>query len=441
MTNNTPMDIFYASAGVGKTTQLLNIIEGHLKEGVPPEKIAFVTFTRKGAEVARIRTSMRFGIPVGRLPNFRTIHSMCFKALGKTKDIMMGQEQYSSFGAAAGYSFGNINFGYSDGIDWYDTKDQRLIAAEQLFRTNRPYCESVLFPRVDWAELATYTRLYNSYKTRTGFCDFTDLLEEYIKEDLCEDVEIVCLDEMQDSSLLQWQVVFKAFRNARHIYVAGDDKQAIYQFAGASPDVLLGLKGTQHVLDVSYRVPSKILSFANGIADLITVKHPMECRAAKEGGSVDYIVSLEEVPLQSNKTYFFLARNNRFLKTYIKWCEQKGLPYSYKGVPCFNTTEKFEFKEGKTEHWKKAKLDFAKRCDERGLFYPDPFINISTIHGVKGDEADVVVLMPDINRAVSCQLEMDEDSEHRVFYVGITRAKESLYILENTTKLVYPYII
>ena len=71
----TDIDIYYASAGVGKTTQLLNIIDQHLKAGVKPERIAFVTFTRKGAEVARLRTSERFGIPLGKLENFRTIHS------------------------------------------------------------------------------------------------------------------------------------------------------------------------------------------------------------------------------------------------------------------------------------------------------------------------------------------------------------------------------
>ena len=68
-------------------------------------------------------------------------------------------------------------------------------------------------------------------------------------------------------------------------------------------------------------------------------------------------------------------------------------------------------------------------------------INISTIHGVKGDEADVVVVMPDMAKSAACQLDIDEDSEHRVFYVAVTRAKEKLYILENQTRMFYPYLI
>ena len=434
-------DIYYASAGVGKTTQLLNIIDEHLKAGVKPERIAFVTFTRKGAEVARLRTSQRFGIPIGKLEHFRTIHSMCFRALNKTKDNMMGDMQYAEFGRECGYSFGNLHLNYAEGIDWYETKDQRLIAAEQLYRTNKPYCERVLYDKVDWKDLVDYMRLYSQYKKATGYCDFTDLLEEYIRKDLCEDVDVVCLDEMQDSSLLQWHVVMKAFRNAEHIYVAGDDKQAIYQFAGASPEVLINLKGTQHVLDVTYRVPSVILEYANNIAGLITNSHHAECKSVKTGGSVEFIVGLDEIEIDPSKSYFMLARNNKFLKIYTTWCQKNGIPYMLKGVPCFSSTDKFEYKEGTTDQWPKSKVEFAKKCDERGLFFSEPFINISTIHGVKGDEADVVVLMPDMAKSAACQLDMDEDSEHRVFYVGVTRAKEKLYVMENQTRLFYPYLI
>ena len=49
-TFNGTLDIYLASAGCGKTHQLMNIIDYHLKNGVPIDRIAFVTFTKKGAE-------------------------------------------------------------------------------------------------------------------------------------------------------------------------------------------------------------------------------------------------------------------------------------------------------------------------------------------------------------------------------------------------------
>ena len=59
---NGTLDIYLASAGCGKTHQLMNIIDYHLKNGVPIDRIAFVTFTRKGAEVAQLRVAEQFGI-------------------------------------------------------------------------------------------------------------------------------------------------------------------------------------------------------------------------------------------------------------------------------------------------------------------------------------------------------------------------------------------
>ena len=61
-----------------------------------------------------------------------------------------------------------------------------------------------------------------------------------------------------------------------------------------------------------------------------------------------------------------------------------------------------------------------------------PRIRISTIHKAKGGEADNVVLLLDSTRA--CMESLDQDSEIRTFYVGATRAKKSLHLIETTSK-------
>ena len=436
---NGSIDVYYASAGVGKTTKLLDIVAEHLKAGVPIERIAFLTFTKKAAEVAKMRTSERFGIPMNKLVHFRTIHSMCFRACHANKMQMMDQEKYKRFGDENGYDLDNVKLNYAEGIDWRDSEDSRLVALEQLYRNNKKYCEKITD---SFTAMVRYMQAYEAFKHSNSFLDFTDLLEQYISNDYCEDVDLVCLDEMQDSSPLQWRVVFSAFRNAQHIYVAGDDKQAIYQFAGASPEILINMRGNQHILDTSYRVPEKILGFANRIAGEISISSNINCQSIKKGGVVSYLVDLGEISeiFNPEKSYFFLARNNRFLQKYVDWCVDNGIPYYYKGEPCFSTDDKFQYKYGMTSLWSQKKLMFAQDCDANGLFYPDPVINISTIHAVKGDEADVVVLMGDISKVVAKQMDIDEDTEHRTFYVATTRAKESLYLVEPLTNKYYPYL-
>ena len=442
-TFNGTLDIYLASAGTGKTHQLMNIIDKHLKDGVPISRIAFVTFTKKGAEVAQLRTAQQFNIALKDLKNFRTIHSMAFRGCGAGRETMMDYQKYKDFGEKAGYDFGTLGLNTTEGIDWREMKDQQLVAIEQLYRNNRPYCEQIMDDRVSYSDLVRYIQLYGKYKKTFNYVDFTDLLEQYVQKGLTEDVDIVCLDEMQDSSLLQWQMVFQAFSNAKHIYVAADIKQAVFTYAGASPETVLNLKGTQHMLDLSYRVPSRILSFAQNIVDEMQLTDHSKCRAIKTGGFVESIVVLDELTekYDDTKTYFFLARNKKFFKHFEEWCTKNGLPYCIKGEPVFSDTEKIEFREGRTDTWDPQKLDFARYCYRKGTFYRTPNINISTIHTVKGDEADIVVLMSDISRAVDSQLEMDPDSEHRVFYVAVTRAKEKLIVVEPQTRMYYPYIL
>ena len=64
-------------------------------------------------------------------------------------------------------------------------------------------------------------------------------------------------------------------------------------------------------------------------------------------------------------------------------------------------------------------------------------IEINTIHGTKGREADNVVILPDITDITYKAMLNDPDNEHRVFYVAATRAKQNLYIHTPITARFY----
>ena len=64
-------------------------------------------------------------------------------------------------------------------------------------------------------------------------------------------------------------------------------------------------------------------------------------------------------------------------------------------------------------------------------------IKLSTIHSVKGEECDNVVLFTDLERIIYESAQKDSDPEHRTFFVGITRAKEKLFVTNQDYEYQY----
>ena len=62
----------------------------------------------------------------------------------------------------------------------------------------------------------------------------------------------------------------------------------------------------------------------------------------------------------------------------------------------------------------------------------DARVKLSTIHAAKGGEADNVLLILDNTKTIRESSEKNEDKadeENRVWYVGVTRTKQNLYIM------------
>jgi len=64
-------------------------------------------------------------------------------------------------------------------------------------------------------------------------------------------------------------------------------------------------------------------------------------------------------------------------------------------------------------------------------------VRIRTIHGAKGDEAENVVIFPDMPRPAWKSAKRDPDTEHRMWFVAVTRSKKRVYWLRPDTKYYY----
>lgn len=83
----------------------------------------------------------------------------------------------------------------------------------------------------------------------------------------------------------------------------------------------------------------------------------------------------------------------------------------------------------------------AQLLVERYGILPGPRLTLMTIHAAKGREADLVVVVPDLNRlswnAYTSSIAAEREAENRVLYVALTRARETLVVVEPRGRRFY----
>lgn len=285
-----------------------------------------------------------------------------------------------------------------------------------------------------------------------------------------------------------------------HTYVAKNIAVAncLYNWAGADVGTFISLKGASSVLDVSYRVPASVHKVADSITRRIGSRRPKTWRPRDVPGSVNWFGNVDEVDM-SKGSWLLLARNGYMLDAFENWCLSQGFsfhsvnrdplkspalqaikvwenlrrgenvaaeqvlefakymtplqiaPSLVKKIKTQQSSEQWSMGELRLqgllseEIWWKAlpkisakERDFFLMARKRGEpLLKKPRITISTIHAAKGGEADHVLLASDVSYRSFVNAQSDPDSEARVFYVAVTRCRESLNILTPRTNLAY----
>jgi len=490
------MEVLYGPPGTGKTTELLRTVEQAIKTGVAPEQIGYVSFTTKATREATARACEQFALPEDRFLYFRTLHSMAFRQLALNRGRVMQREHYKELGTALGLRLsGGVSYEAADLGG--EAKGDLLLFIENMARLSGQSLQLMWQKHatlVQWYELERFATAYRMYKEKNGVVDFTDMINMFVEHKPAPKLKLLVVDEAQDLSTTQWQMVDILRANSEHTIIAGDDDQAIFAWAGADITRFISLGEGGRVLGTSYRVPRRVQRLADSVIGRVRNRKVKQWAARADEGVVAYHRSLDGIDFSKGK-WLILARNTCLLAPATAHLRRLGHTYAQRGthsIPqdTLTSIRAWEtMRNGKPlgpkeadcvlRHIKAVKKNSGV-FDKQSMVLPEDFrrlgldikriwhealdvisleervyiisalkhgekitqaprIRLSTIHGEKGGEEENVVLYTDVTtRTYDNYIGAERENESRVFYVGITRARQALHVILPQTPKHFP---
>ena len=480
----------YGPPGTGKTTRLINYAKTFYKLGTPLDKIGYFAFTTKAATEAINRMLDAYPkLQRKNLKYFRTLHSLAFNRLGMKKSEVMQDEHYEDIGRDLGievtvYSNGQETTGFVDSNSEYfnliNTARIKGLTNEEEYNTG------MYSPDLDKRLLEILSEELDNYKDSYKLKDFTDMIEKFNVAKLCPKYDIVFIDEAQDLSPVQWKMLDIIRENSKYVILAGDDDQAIYGWAGADVKKFQDIKSKKDiVLPQSHRVPKQVQNLANKILGRIPDERRIKknWKARDEEGFIDHITSVEDAPLYTGD-WLILSRINdrldkikpilrdmgiyfqikgrksykaslfRSITNYTRWADKNEQLSLTEIKDIFDCVPYYDFKGKEERLYDLEEFGFSHTDKWFDVFTLDPEeclyiremlrhkeelsqdarIQLSTIHSAKGGEATNVLLILDNTKTIREATEKSfekADEENRVWYVGVTRTSQNLYIMAS----------
>ena len=475
--------------GTGKTHTLLNKVDDYLKE-TDPDKVGYFAFTKKAANEAKERAMNKFNLGEDDLPYFRTLHSLAFRRLGINKENVMQRRHYEDLGQKI-----NLPLDYND----YDEEETGLFTtkSDYLRIINLAKLRNITIDQqfnlgdhnqdVEYDKLNIIANELDRYKKEYNLIDFNDMILDFVKSDKSPKFDVVFIDEAQDLSRMQWDMVNHF--NTNDSFIAGDDDQAIFRWAGADVDSFITQTGKMLHLTQSMRIPRKVHDFAMKIIERVSNRIHKEWKPKTVEGSVRIYESFEDVDLSKGE-WMVLTRTRHMLEAIEDTLKTRGLYFENKFKKSFekdiqdaaidwHNLLKGQLLNSKQldniakymgpNHWHKKKMkgmvkesfygidqlikdyglqmkldwfeafndcstdrkEYIRAMRRNGESLKDnPRIQLSTIHSVKGGEKQNIVLLTDLTHNTNKAYEKNPDDENRLFYVGATRTKENLHVIQ-----------
>jgi len=299
--------LIVAGAGTGKTTTLTERLAHFIKQGIAPERICALTFTNKAAQEMLERTANKMGdARKGKEPLICTFHSLGARILRKEARL---------FGRTP-------NFAIFDDHDSFDLikKILKNLEGYKLAGRGKKTNEKPAFFYQKISEVKNLdkkidivgarekedfiaSRVFDAYEKKlldNNAFDFDDLIEKVVYlfkqypdvlKKYQQKFEAVLVDEYQDVSPKQYELIKLLARNHKNLSVVGDDEQLIYGWRYANLKIFLNFEsdwpGAQVAfLEENYRSTGNIIRAAAAISKNNARRRPKNLWTKNPGGKL-----------------------------------------------------------------------------------------------------------------------------------------------------------
>lgn len=276
-----------AGAGSGKTKTLVHRVAKLIHDGVPPEQILLLTFTRKAAEEMLNRATT---ILDERCSNVSggTFHAFAHIALRKYANHIGFDKEFTIMDRSD-----------SEDLIQRIRKEKNLASGDKRF-PKKGTITSVIGKAINTAksiehvlgsdypqflpfseEINSIAVQYEIQKREMHMMDYDDLLVKLlelltqnpdIQQKFKEFYRYVLVDEYQDTNTIQADLIKALINDKQNIMVVGDDSQSIYSFRGAHFENIMQfptLFPNAHIikLEQNYRSTQPILKLTNAVIE------------------------------------------------------------------------------------------------------------------------------------------------------------------------------
>lgn len=422
--------VVVAGAGSGKTAVLTQRIRQLIEDrDVKPCDITAITFTNMAADEMKERLADIEGVEDMFIGTIHSFANRILKSEGKYYKLLTDEvygllikeliQKYCTHLSVERFEeYENMIKEYNNGSKKI-TKDNIL----GYFEDDEMFEYGMLTRKFVPAEERTYPESVYTLCKKRDIITFDELIIK-AKASLEHSIKIKYLfvDEYQDVGNLEDSFIRSL--EAENNFFVGDDWQSIYGFKGANVKIFKEyVKSPEwkcYHLDNNYRNSGAIVSFAENVINDVTDKIPKQVIVKNRNNGTVQISEMKELPfflkeIRRNRDYgkwFFLARTRKDVNFLIEECKKNYLPAT-------------TFSKG----------DLS--LEEMRAIMKEDTIKVLTVHAAKGLETNNVLLygnfpakMKPFNKAVLTETKIQQRyEERRVMYVGATRAKDNLIIL------------